>query len=164
MFPHFPFFHLPPDLTAWQLRIDRPILFQAILTVTTLSSQKKLQQAEHFKHLIFTSALIEAQSSIDLLLGILTYIAWSTDAFLGRANLLSRMMMLAISLVYDLRFFKPSTPDVQLIVRLTQGYSESEHLKGDASGGGTLQSFLEQQRAVLACFVLSSKYATILTL
>ncbi|PCG90497.1 Hypothetical protein PENO1_055370 [Penicillium occitanis (nom. inval.)] len=124
MLPHFPFFHLPSDLTAWQLRIDRPLLFQAILCVTTLSTQRKLQQAEHFKHLVFTSALIEAQSSIDLLLGILTYIAWSTDAFLGRANLLSRMMMLAISLVYDLRLFKPSTPDVQLIVRLTQGYSE----------------------------------------
>lgn len=162
MLPHFPFFHLPPNLTAWQLRIDRPVLFQAILTVTTLSTQRKLQQAEHFKHLVFTSALIEAQSNIDLLLGILTYIAWSTDAFLGRANLLSRMMMLAISLVYDLRLFKPSTPDVQLIVRLTQGYSEGE-LEGSACvGGGTLQGFLEQQRAVLACFVLSSKYVTLL--
>lgn len=159
MLPHFPFLHLPPDQTAWQLRIDRPILFQAILTVTTLSTQRKLLQAEHFKRLIFTSALIEAQSNIDLLLGIVTYIAWSTDAFLGRANLLSRLMMLAISLVYDLRLFKPSSPDVQLIVRLTQGYSESE-LETRASGGGTLESFLEQQRAVLACFVLSSKYAT----
>lgn len=163
MLPHFPFFHLPSGLPAWQLRIDRPVLFQAILTVTTLSTQRKLQQAERFKHLVFTSALIEAQSNIDLLLGILTYIAWSTDAFLGRANLLSRMMLLAISLVYDLRLFKPSTPDVQLIVRLTQGYSEGE-LEGDRSGGGTLQSFLEQQRAVLACFVLSSKYDTMLTL
>jgi hypothetical protein len=161
MLPHFPFFHLPSDLTAWQLRIDRPVLFQAILCVTTLSTQRKVQQAEHFKHLVFTSALIEAQSSIDLLLGILTYIAWSTDAFLGRANLLSRMMMLAISLVYDLRLFKPSTPDVQLIVRLTQGYSESELEGSSCVGGATLQGFLEQQRAVLACFVLSSKYVTI---
>lgn len=160
MLPHFPFFHLPPALTAWQLRVERPVLFQAIITVTTLSTQQKLLQAEHFKNLIFTSALIEAQSNIDLLLGILTYIAWSTDAFLGRANLLSRMMMLAISLMYDLRLFKPSTPDVQLIVRLTQGYSEHE-LEGSVSRGeGTLQGFLEQQRAVLACFVLSSKYDT----
>lgn len=57
------------------------------------------------KRLIFTS-------SIDLLLGLLTYLAWSTDAFLGRADLIYRLMMLALSIVYDLRLFKASSPDV----------------------------------------------------
>ncbi|EED21432.1 tRNA processing endoribonuclease Trz1, putative [Talaromyces stipitatus ATCC 10500] len=160
MLPHFPFFNIPPDLTSWQLRVKRPVLFQAIVVVTTHSTQKKLSRAEDFKRLVFTSALVEVQSSIDLLLGILTYIAWSTDAFLGRANLLSRMMMLAISLVCDLRLFKPSSPDVQLIIRLTQGYSEGDEEAASAASGGTLQSFLEQQKVVLACFVLSSNISS----
>lgn len=72
--------------------------------------------------------------------------------------------MLAISLVYDLRLFKPSTPDVQLIVGLTQGYSEGgKNQETSILGGEALQGILEQQKAVLACFVLSSKYAIVPT-
>jgi hypothetical protein len=63
-------------------------------------------------------------------------------------------MMLAISLVYDLRLFKPPPPDVQMLVALTQGFSDDARLANE----GTLHSFMDQQRAVLACFVLSSKY------
>ncbi|SPQ26787.1 eebba2af-4534-4773-b12c-169dcb6c2276 [Thermothielavioides terrestris] len=148
MLPCFPFLTLPPSLTGSQLRNDRPILFQAILTVTTFSAQRRLPRIEELKQLVFNSALMSSQSSMDLLLGLLTYIAWSTDAFLGRADLLSRLMVLAISLVYDLRLFKPSRPDVQAIVAYTQGFPD------DDPGAGDL---MERQRAVLACFVLSSQ-------
>ncbi|AEO64372.1 uncharacterized protein THITE_2061081 [Thermothielavioides terrestris NRRL 8126] len=148
MLPCFPFLTLPPSLTGSQLRDDRPILFQAILTVTTFSAQRRLPRIEELKQLVFNSALMSSQSSMDLLLGLLTYIAWSTDAFLGRAGLLSRLMVLAISLVYDLRLFKPSRPDVQAIVAYTQGFPDDDPGAGD---------FMERQRAVLACFVLSSQ-------
>lgn len=157
MLPYFPFIVLPRDTTASQLRQDRPVLFQAILTVTTFSTQEKMARAEHFKHLLFTSALIHAQSNMDLLLGLLTYLAWSTDLFLGRADLVSRLMMLAISLVYDLRLFKSSPPDVQLIMTITQG---APYETGQNAGGETVQRLMEKQRALLACFILSSKYAT----
>ncbi|CRG90356.1 hypothetical protein PISL3812_07400 [Talaromyces islandicus] len=156
MLPCFPFISLAPDVTVWQVRQHRPFLFQAIITVTTLSTQKKFARAEELKRLIFTSALLDVQSSFDLLVGILTYVAWSTDAFLGRADLLSRLMMLAISLVYDLRLFKPPPPDVQLLVTLTQGFSDDSRLANEE----TLHSFMDQQRAVLACFVLSSNISS----
>nr|Q0CF67.2 RecName: Full=Transcription factor ATEG_07667; AltName: Full=Azasperpyranone A biosynthesis cluster B protein ATEG_07667 [Aspergillus terreus NIH2624] len=99
MLPSFPFLDLTPDMTSWYLRQNRPFLFQAIHTVTTFSTQERLTQVEELKRLIFTSALLKVQSNIDLLLGLLTYLAWSTDPFLGRADLVSRLMMLAISLV-----------------------------------------------------------------
>lgn len=153
MLPSFPFINLTPDITAEQLRRNRPCLFRAILTVTTFSTQKKLALAEDLKRLLFTSALVGVQSSIDLLLGILTYLAWSTDAFLGRADLISRLMMLAISLVYDLRLFKPCQPDVQLFMVITQGGCAYDQDTGEE----TVQGFMEKQRALLACFVLSSK-------
>lgn len=153
MLPFFPFIHIAPDVSVWQIRQNRPFLYQAIITVTTLSTQKKFARAEELKRLIFKSALIDVQSSFDLLVGILTYVAWSTDAFLGRADLLSRLMMLAISLVYDLRLFKPSPPDVQMILTLTQGFSDDSRLANEE----TLQSFMDQQRVVMACFILSSK-------
>lgn len=105
---------------------------------------------------MFTSALLEVQSNIDLLLGLLTYLAWSTDAFLGRADLVSRLMMLAISLVYDMRLFKPLRLDTILMMTITQG----QDYGGDQNPSDeTVADFMERQRAVLACFVLSSKYA-----
>ncbi|KAJ5961233.1 uncharacterized protein N7479_008383 [Penicillium vulpinum] len=156
MLPYFPFINLTPDMTSWYLRQNRPFLFQAIHTVTTFSTQERLIQVEELKRLLFTSALIKVESNIDLLLGLLTYLAWSTDAFLGRADLISRLMMLAISLVYDLRLFKPSSPEVKLMMTITQGREDQD---GHSPSEGTPYSLLEGQRAVLACFILSSKCA-----
>lgn len=154
MLPCFPFIHIAPDITAEQLSQTRPFLFRAIVSVTTFSTHKKLALADELTHILFKSALINVQSSIDLLLGLLIYLAWSTDAFLGRADLMSRLMMLAISLVYDLRLFKPRRLDVQLFMTLTQG--KPYEAERDAANE-TLQEFMEKQRALLACFVLSSK-------
>lgn len=156
MLPFFPFIDLTPDMTSWYLRQNRPCLFQAINTVTTFSTQERLIQVEELKRLLFTSALLEVQSNIDLLLGLLTYLTWSTDAFLGRADFISRLMMLAISLVYDLRLFKPSSSDVQLMMTITQGRADEN---GPSPMDETSYGLLERQRAVLACFILSSKCA-----
>ena len=155
MLPCFPFLTLDPEITAWHLHRERPFLFQAILTITTFSTQRRLARTEELKRTLSTSALLNAQSNIDLLLGLLTYLAWSTDAFLGKADLVSRLMMLAISLVYDLRLFKPSPLDVQVMMAITQGHAD---VNGQYPSEETAQSFMEKQRAVLACFILSSKY------
>jgi hypothetical protein len=155
MLPNFPFLYLAPTLTAEQLRSDRPVLFQAIATVTAFSSRTRAPRIEALTEAIFASAFVKTQSNIDLLLAVLTYIAWSTDAFLGRADLLSRLMVLAMSLVYDLRLFKPSRPDVQAIVAYTQGCPERDQLVGE----DTVYGFMERQRALLACWFLSSQYA-----
>ncbi|KAL2695180.1 hypothetical protein AAEP93_003933 [Penicillium crustosum] len=157
MLPYFPFINLTPDMTSSYLRQNRPFLFQAIYTVTIFSTQEKLIQVEELKRVLFTSALLEVQSNIDLLLGLLTYLAWSTDAFLGKADLVSRLMMLAISLVYDLRLFKPSSPDVQVMMSITQGRDDDIT---QSSNDQMPDGLLEKQRALLACFVLSSNVSS----
>ncbi|KAK2807808.1 hypothetical protein FQN50_005351 [Emmonsiellopsis sp. PD_5] len=155
MLPCFPFMNLTPDMASSYLLQNRPFLLQAIHTVTTFSTQQRLPQVEELKRRLFSSALLNVQSNIDLLLGLLTYLAWSTDAFLGRADLISRLTMLAISLVYDLRLFKPSSPDIQVMMTITQGADEDSQSRNDETDYG----LLERQRAVLACFILSSKCA-----
>ncbi|OJJ45055.1 hypothetical protein ASPZODRAFT_153355 [Penicilliopsis zonata CBS 506.65] len=155
MLPCFPFINLRPETTAWGLHRDRPFLLQAILTVTTFSTQKRLALIEELKRTFFASACLTVQSNIDLLLGLLTYLAWSTDAFLGGADLVSRLMMLAISLVYDLRLFKPSPPDVKLLMTITQGRAYDEQ-----TGEETVQELMEKQRALLAAFLLSSNISS----
>jgi hypothetical protein len=155
MLPSFPFINFTPYMTSLYLRENRPFLFQAIRAVTTFSTQERLIQVEELKRLLFTSALLKVESNIDLLLGLLTYLAWSTDAFLGRADLISRLMMLAISLIYDLRLFKPSSPDVQVMMAIT-AHADS-HDSSESPTDETPYGLLERQRAVLACFILSSK-------
>jgi hypothetical protein len=143
-------------MTSGYLSQHRPFLLRAIHTVTTFSTKERLTKTEELKRLLFSSAWSNVDSNIDLLLGVLTYLAWSTDPFLGGADLVSRLMMLAISLVYDLRLFKPSSLDVQLIMAITQGRAdENGHLPSE-----TPYALLEKQRAVLACFFLSSKCAS----
>ncbi|KAL3467018.1 hypothetical protein BJX64DRAFT_249443 [Aspergillus heterothallicus] len=156
MLPSFPFLDLGPAMTPAYLRQHRPVLLHAIHTVATFSIQDRLAKAEEMKRLLFTSAFLNAESNIDLLLGVLTYLAWSTDPFLGRADLVSRLMMLAISLVYDLRLFKPSSLDVQLMMTMTQGRAD----QGGQVASETPYAFLERQRAVLACFFLSSNISS----
>ncbi|RAL11346.1 putative C6 transcription factor [Aspergillus homomorphus CBS 101889] len=157
MLPYFPFIDLAPDIGSPYLRQNRPVLLHAIHTVTTFSNQQRLAQVEELKRLLSTSALLNAESNIDLLLGLLTYIAWSTDAFLGRADLVSRLMMLAISIVYDMRLFKPPQQDVQIMMAITQGRADGN---GPSTSEETLHNILEKQRAVLACFILSSNISS----
>ncbi|OAT10927.1 hypothetical protein BDBG_17430 [Blastomyces gilchristii SLH14081] len=157
MLPYFPFINLNPDITSGYLRQNRPFLFQAIHTVTTFSTRERLVQVEKLKRLLFTSALLKVQSNIDLLLGLLTYLAWSTDAFLGRADHISRLMMLAISLVYGMRLFKPSSIDVEVMMAVTQGRREENSQNPDDE---TPYRLLERQRAMLACFILSSNISS----
>jgi hypothetical protein len=142
------------DTTATQLRHDRPFLFQAIMVATTFPNRQRQARAEHFRELLFRSAFLKTQSSMDLLLGLLTYLTWTTDLFLGAADLVSRLMMLATSLVQDLRLFKPVQLDVQLCTAMTSGKAYDT---GPIESGNTYQDQLEKRRALLACYVLSTK-------
>ncbi|PYH97320.1 hypothetical protein BO71DRAFT_396305 [Aspergillus ellipticus CBS 707.79] len=153
MLPCFPFICISPSITIQQLRQDRPFLAEAIIAVATPSTQEKVVRTERLKYHLTKSAVLENQSSIDMLLGMLTYIAWSTDPFYQRSSNLSRMIMLAMSLVYDLQLGKPPPPpDAHVIATMTPGLGDPEQDSNDSS----TQGILEQQRAVLACFVLSS--------
>jgi len=152
MLQYFAFIHIPPDLTAQQLRQDRPFLFRAIVAVASPSTQQKLARGRELKHILAQTTLLENQSSIDLLLGLLTYVAWSYDQFLNRSGTLSRLTLLAMSLVYDLRLNKPLPPDVHMIGPFGSGFDGCYRDASEDTG----QRFLEQQRAVLGCFLLSS--------
>lgn len=148
----FPFICLPPNTTTQQLQEDRPFLLEAIIAVATPSTQAKLARTDRLKSRLTKSAMLENQSSIDMLLSILTYIAWSTDPFVKRASNLSRMIMLAISMVYDLQLDKQPPPEVPIIAKMAPGLENPEQ----NASNNSLQWISEQHRAKLACFVLSS--------
>lgn len=152
MLPLFPFIHIPLSMTASKLRQDRPLLFRAIVAVATPSTEHRLSRIDSLRFLWAKSALTQDESNIDTLLSILTYITWSIDPFIKRTSNLSRMMMLAISLVCDLQSARPPPPEVHVVAKMAPGLGISD---GEAAEPLNKGLYLEQQRAILACFVLS---------
>ncbi|KAI0104065.1 putative C6 transcription factor [Hypoxylon sp. NC0597] len=151
MLKYLAFIHIPQDVTAQQLHQTRPFLFRAIVAVASPFTHQKMARGKELKQILAQNALIENQSSLDLLLGLLTYIAWGWDSFLNKAGTLSRLIMLAMSIVGNLRLNKPLPQDVHMIGPLTPGFAGR---KCEIEDPG--QRHLERQRAVLGCFLLSS--------
>lgn len=98
----------------------------------------------------------QSQETLDLLLGLLTYIAWGWDHVLSRRNL-SRLMVVAISLVGEMSLDKAVPEPARTIGLLEPKGFEGWY--GDASTTDS-QLCLERQRAVLGCFVLGSAVST----
>ncbi|KAJ9143342.1 C6 transcription factor [Pleurostoma richardsiae] len=155
MLHHCAFVHLPSELTSHQLRRDRPFLFRAIVCVVCPSTREKVSRSRKLKVAFHKAMLLhEGQSSMDkmdLLLGLLTYVAWGWDHVLSRCSL-ARLMMQAMSLACEMQLNKPTTQDAKMMALFAPGF-ESWSGSTDTM---TTQEFLDRQRALLGCFMLSS--------
>ncbi|KAL4775831.1 hypothetical protein BDW60DRAFT_176873 [Aspergillus nidulans var. acristatus] len=145
-----PFLYLPPGLTARQLQQERPFLFETILSVMTRSVQEKMNWSKRIKSTIAHSMVMENESNIDLLLGLLVYACWSQDHYLKRMPTLTRIVELAVSVVMDLNLNKPPPPDAHRLTELGGGHDPNWTRKGPKVRTA------EEKRAVLGCFLLSS--------
>lgn len=150
MLPTFAFIHLSPDLTGQRLYQDRPFLFRAIIAVAAPSTHQKLAYGKELKRILAQTTLVENRSSIDLLLGLLTFIAWSHDQILNKSGTLSRLILLAMSLACDLRLNTPIPRDEHMMKTMVDIPCK------DTSEDPNRRLGIEEQRAVLACYVLSS--------
>jgi hypothetical protein len=159
---HCPFVHLPVHLTAEHLRKDRPFLFRAIVCVESSSAAEKRTRALELKRVLFETVFLQQSSQrphqlrrkLDMLLGLLIYIAWGWD-HIHSGGSLSRLMMVAVSLAGEMCLDK-------VVPKPTIGLFDPKGFE-DWHGGTTTgieltdaQFLLERQRAVLGCFVLGS--------
>ena len=159
---HCPFLHLPAHITAEQLQQDRPFLFRAIVCVVSSSTAEKRTRAHELKRVLFETVFLQQSSrqphqlrrKLDLLLGLLIYIAWGWD-HIHSGGSLSRLMMVAVSLAGEMCLDKV-VPEPTISLFDPKGF---EDWHGDTTTGVELtdaQFLLERQRAVLGCFVLGS--------
>lgn len=159
MLPHLPFVHLPAHITAQQLHLRRPFLLQAIICVASSTTRQRLTRATElkrglhsmvFKPLHWNGLSSEAaESTLDLLLGLLTYVTWGWDHLLT-----SRLTMLAMSLVGEMSLNGSVAPDAETLGLLTSNVTLTAiaHSHTDMM----VNHRLDHQRAVLACYLLSS--------
>ncbi|KAI1292983.1 hypothetical protein F5Y03DRAFT_15104 [Xylaria venustula] len=152
MLPYFPIIHSPSGLTVERLRHNRPLLLRAIVCVAWPSPEERRARALELKRSLLDAFVIQHHkdrdqfselndSSIDLLLALLTYIAWGWDHIHGRGSL-SYLMMPCISLVSDM--FVPCG------IHTAKVFALSSETRNDPC-----ELSLEYQRAVLGCFTLS---------
>jgi hypothetical protein len=159
---HCPFVHLPAHLTAEQLRQDQPFLFRAIVCVMSSSTAEKKTRALELKRVLFETVFLQQSSQqphqlrrkLDLLQGLLIYIAWGWD-YIHSGGSLSRLMMVAVSLAGEMCLDKVA-PERTIGLFDPKGF---EDWHGGTTTGIELadaQFLLERQRAVLGCFLLGS--------
>ncbi|PYI00607.1 hypothetical protein BO78DRAFT_37618 [Aspergillus sclerotiicarbonarius CBS 121057] len=146
---YFPFLHIPRDV-QW-LRRERPFLFFCITAATARSTSTKVALGEKIRRTATERIYLSNEPgavNIDLLLGLLTFLAWSHDHLLhNNAGRLSRVTQLAMTVVFDLRINKPPPEDSNML-------PVGVHSNCATSKGSTRT--LEERRAVLACFLMSS--------
>lgn len=74
--PLFAFVHIPSSTSASHLRQRKPFLWLVIMSLTTKSAGQQIIMGDTIRRIVSQQALAEHEKSIDLLLGILCYIAW----------------------------------------------------------------------------------------
>lgn len=172
MLPYFPFIHFPPGLTADRLRRDRPLLLRAVVCVAWPFPREKRARALELKRTLLEAYFMrqqqkeqqqqhwdqsgeggeeeeeeDADSSTDLLLALLTYVAWGWDHAHSRGGSLSYLMMPCMSLAGEMFLDRPAPRGLHTAT-IFAPHSEIRHDADRLSP--------ERRRAVLGCFALSS--------
>ncbi|CAK7265198.1 hypothetical protein SEPCBS57363_001458 [Sporothrix epigloea] len=158
MLPYFPFVNLPPDLTAAQLRRNRPALWLSIMSVTCqrVPTHTQLARNTHLRALFAHRIVFESEKSLDLLQALLAFLTWVHYTSKRDRPTLCVLSQLAVSLVYDLGLHKGASPCKSLIARLLRDHYQQSLTVDDQP---TLPPLLDERRAALATYMLTSKFS-----
>ncbi|OKL64224.1 hypothetical protein UA08_01025 [Talaromyces atroroseus] len=161
---NLPFLVIPPSVTAYSLRQERPILWLCIMTVASNSSNQQIALSRKARELFGKVAYVEAIRNMDLLLGILVLVTWyETPISFTKPNSQSNkisahfdclgidaLALLAISTVYDLDLDKAPSTDM--------GFVLHDSVKGatNITAQSSRYPTMEERRALLGCYLLST--------
>ncbi|KAK4244270.1 hypothetical protein C7999DRAFT_17458 [Corynascus novoguineensis] len=167
MLPHFPFFHLPAKITAQQLHLSRPFLFRAITCVASPTSRERQMRSRELKRVLHELVFLgesrehengaksnQTDTGLDLLLGLLVYIAWGWDHRLNH-----RLVMLAVSMVGEMYHDDAGHSDAD-VLGLLDLENNSYTNPGYCPEPPVAENNVEYQRALLASFLLGCTVST----
>ncbi|TAQ88277.1 hypothetical protein B7494_g3380 [Chlorociboria aeruginascens] len=151
---NFPFVVIPSHVSLDSLRHQRPFLLLSILTTVSSYSNFKLQDIleEEVRESLSRRVIMNGEKSIDLLQGLLVYVAWYHFYFKAERQQLYQLSQMAAAMIVDLELNKPLQPDykpsnfkinIPLVNR-----NRSQDLLSD--------EFVEGRRAFLGAYYLCS--------
>ncbi|KAI5462859.1 hypothetical protein BGZ63DRAFT_379866 [Mariannaea sp. PMI_226] len=151
-----PFLYIPPGTTAAHLQRERPFAWLNIRALCCKSASETKQLNRKIREILAQSLLVDLERSLDLLLGLLIYLAWAMNHLEGK-KILCAFSNLAISLVIDLRLDRPGQEDP---CNETDSYNAFGHpIKQYVPASYRTN---EERRAVLACYATCSTIASLL--
>ncbi|KAL2810528.1 hypothetical protein BJX63DRAFT_434175 [Aspergillus granulosus] len=148
LLPYFPCVYIPPGTTAQQLRRDRPFTWLCIMAVTCKSAGQRRALYDKIKAIVAQQMIHNsANTDIDVLHGLLIYLGWSNQQVYNKANI-HVFTQLANSAVYELGIHNPSAKPKMMALCV--------HTEEDEAASLITGQSMEERRAVLACFLITS--------
>ncbi|KAJ5242080.1 uncharacterized protein N7469_000407 [Penicillium citrinum] len=156
MILHFPFVVISPQVQASDLRQQKPFLFLAVLASAAYSNMP-LQRllGKEMKKVIASRMVMNGEVSFELLQGMLVFLAWSH--YHSRPYRYTQFLQLAIGLMVELRLDRPpQTKTWKTAIKFNKEYALDDDKYSRPYWG------LDEQRAVVGCYYLSSTIAILL--
>ncbi|CAG8043814.1 unnamed protein product [Penicillium olsonii] len=145
---YLPFAYIPPDMTSDQLQDKLPFFWVCIMEVLTPLDAGKGDCFGRIAKYIHQRVMVDAAPSMDLLLGMMTFISWGAYSKKPFLNSYVHMLM---GLVAELGINQSASGSNSIM----QDFKFAIGMKRNESGIRTL----EERRAVLGCFLISSSTA-----
>ena len=83
---YFPFINISPSTTAHKLRQERPFLWLCITMIASTSTSQQQVLDSKVREILAQEVIMKSEQSIDLLLGLLTYIGWYSPLKYGATS------------------------------------------------------------------------------
>ncbi|KAL4808101.1 hypothetical protein BDV18DRAFT_134262 [Aspergillus unguis] len=149
--PYLPFTFIPAGTSAAQMKVEYPFLWRAMVTLHCKDTVRRAALHEELKATAAKALMVDCQRSLDLLLGLITYLAWIGFECQPRKVSLGPYMQMATGLVIDLALNRPppKAPDIP----------GAQFIKTGSSWCRPWISLVrtnEERRAVLGCFLVCS--------
>ncbi|KAH8196146.1 hypothetical protein TruAng_009681 [Truncatella angustata] len=150
-----PFLYIPGTTTAQHLQQTRPFFWLVIRAVCTKSMTEQHALGAHIREILAKQIYVEFERSVDLLLGLLTYLAASPCFAQGRPYMCA-MSSLASTIVFDLRLDRKARNDLTNLPGMNcfKLYAFPKPPVALAPTSKTRTN--EERRALLGCFFTTS--------
>ncbi|PYH43049.1 transcription factor domain-containing protein [Aspergillus saccharolyticus JOP 1030-1] len=153
-----PLIHIPATTTAQNLKQQSPFLWHCISAVESKNTSRQAALCVTIRELAGKQLLVDCNKSLDLLQGVLVYLAWVTFHSQPQKSSLCIYAQMAMGLVFELGFNKPAPPDLSMTISNSNAVGHMPGLKASISTRRTMN----ERRAVLSCYVLTSIIAQFL--
>ncbi|KAJ5514265.1 hypothetical protein N7463_003817 [Penicillium fimorum] len=145
---YLPFVYIPSNITSDQLREKYPFLWVCIMEVTTSTNSEKGDSFGRITNYIHQKVMLDIAPSMDLLLGIMTFVSCVTYTKRPFLNVYAHMLM---AVVAELGINKSELNEYSAM----HSFKIAIGMKQTPPTARTL----EERRAVLGCFLISSSAA-----
>ncbi|KAJ5894130.1 hypothetical protein N7495_005821 [Penicillium taxi] len=144
-----PFIYLPTHLTSPQLRQEKPFLWLCIMAVTVPGNNERDILFKKVTEIIRQELLVSITSSMDMLLGVMTFISWTTFSKKPFLNFYSHMIL---GILCDLGLNKAPFKELSTM----QAFKCAVGWKLPV----LIERTLEERRAALGVFLITSSVAS----